>query len=187
MGVKLVEKYLLDDIPVVNEDGTPYKPTRLEKIDDWCFEHLWFYGFGYRIWKEYLCPSSIKRMVKFFFQRRFRGFDDSETWDLGDEFYKWLYPRLKRYTEITIGHPLDCKSHKEWIDTLTYRVKQLESFINTNEFEFNDWSYIPVKEMDKIQSKKHQPDEYLVNSIAYNYCIQDFNKWFSKNVEKLWW
>ena len=20
-----------------------------------------------------------------------------------------------------------------------------------------------------------------------NYCIEDFNKWFSKNVEKLWW
>jgi hypothetical protein len=94
---------------------------------------------------------------------------------------------LKRYTEITIGYPLDCKSHKEWIDTLNYRIQQLESFINTNEFEFNDWSYIPIKEMEKIESKKHQMDEYLVNSIAYNYCIQDFNKWFAKNVEKLWW
>ena len=41
--------------------------------------------------------------------------------------------------------------------------------------------------MNKLKSKKHQPDDYIVNSMAYNYCVQDFNKWFSKNIEKLWW
>lgn len=178
---------ILKNAKVVNEDGTEHKSTILEKIDDWCFEHLWLYSFGYRIWKGYLCPKAIRRMIKFFFQRRIRGFDDSETWDLGEEFYKWIYPRLKRYAEISQGYPLDCKTHEEWIDTLNYRVKQLESFIDINDFDFNDWSYIPAKEMNKLKSKKHQPDDYIINSMAYNYCVQDFNKWFSKNIEKLWW
>ena len=186
MGEKLIKNYVLDDIPVVNEDGTPYVPKWYEKVDDWCFEHLWFYGFGYRIWKEYLCPSSIKRMVKFFFQRRIRGFDDSETWDLGDKFYKWIYPRLKRYAEISQGYPLDCKTHKEWVDKLNKRVKQLESFIDTNEFEFNDWSYIPKKELEDLKKKKNIKD-YMINATAYEKCVEDFNKWFSENVEQLWW
>ena len=187
MGKKKVEiEDVLKTAPVVNEDGTEHKSTILEKIDDWCFEHLWLYGYGYRIWKEYLCPTAIKRMVKFFFQRRIRGFDDSETWDLGDNFYKWIYPRLKRYTEISTGYPIDCKSHKEWIDTLTYRVKQLESFIDTNEFDFNDWSYIPKKELEDLKKKKNIED-YVINATAYRKCVEDFNKWFSENVEQLWW
>ena len=187
MGKKKVEiEDVLKTAPVVNEDGTPYEPKWYEKLDDWCFEHLWLYGYGYRIWKEYLCPTAIKRMVKFFFQRRIRGFDDSETWDLGDNFYKWIYPRLKRYTEISTGYPIDCKSHKEWIDTLTYRVKQLESFIDINEFDFNDWSYIPKKELEDLKKKKNIED-YVINATAYRKCVEDFNKWFSENVEQLWW
>lgn len=36
---------------------------------------------------------NIKRIMKFFYQRITRGWDDSETWDLDTEFYKWIYPR----------------------------------------------------------------------------------------------
>lgn len=177
---------ILKNAKVVNEDGTEHKSTTLEKIDDWCFEHLWLYGYGYRIWKEYLCPWSIKRMVKFFFQRRFRGFDDSETWDLGYHFYRWIYPRLKRFAEITQAYPMNCKSHQQWVDELNKRVKQMESFIDVNEFEFKDWSYIPKKELADLK-KKFTGQEYIINSTAYERCVEDFNKWFSDNVEQLWW
>ena len=187
MGDKLKKEYAnMDEIPVVNEDGTPHKPTTLEKIDDWCFDHLWLYGYGYRIWKEYLSPFAIKRMIKHFFQRRFRGFDDTETWDLGDKFYKWIYPRLKRYAEISMGYPLDCKSHKEWIDTLNYRVKQLDWILNVNEFDFTHWEFIPEDELDKLK-KDDKIKIYMINITAYDKCVDDFNQWFAKNVNQLWW
>ena len=187
MGEKLQKEYsLMDNIKVVNEDGTPYKPSLLEKIDDWCFDHLWLYGYGYRIWKEYICPSAIKRMVKHFFQRRFHGFDDTETWDLGDKFYRWIYPRLKRFTEITMAYPMNYKNHKEWIDELKKRVKQLESFIDVNEFDFTHWEFIPEDELDKLK-KDDKIKIYMINATAYDYCVKDFNEWFAKNVNQLWW
>ena len=34
----------------------------------------------------------MKRRIKWFFQRRFRGFDDRETWNVDETFYKWLLP-----------------------------------------------------------------------------------------------
>ena len=176
---------ILKNAKVVNEDGTEHKSTILEKIDDWCFDHLWLYGYGYRIWKEYLCPSAIKRTVKHFFQRRIRGFDDSETWDLDDEFYRWIYPRLKRFTEITMAYPMSYDNCKAWQKELNKRVKQLEIILNTCEFDFTDWSYIPSKELTKL--KKKNAWESTINATAFEYLIEDFNKWFAENVGQLWW
>lgn len=175
----------LDNIPVVNEDGTPYVPKWYEKIDDWCFDHLWFYSYGYRIWKEYLCPSAIKRMIKFFFQRRIRGFDDSETWNLDMQFYKWVYPRLKRFAEISIVYPTNYDNSEDWKKELHKRIIQLEYIINTNEFEFNNWNYIPEFELKNLEKKGCS--ELVVNSIAYDYLVKDFNAWFAENLQKLWW
>lgn len=178
-------KEVLKNASVVNEDGTPHIPTRLEKLDDWCFDHLWFYGFGYRIWKEYICPKAIYCMIKFFFQRRIRGFDDSETWDLDTQFYKWIYPRLKRFTEITMAYPMSYDNCKTWQKELNKRVKQLEIILNTCEFDFTDWSYIPSKEL--IELKKKDAWKSTINSTAFEYLIEDFNKWFAENVGQLWW
>lgn len=43
----------------------------------------------------------FKRSLKFWWQRRTRGWDDSETWNLDVTFAKYIYPRLKRYLEVT--------------------------------------------------------------------------------------
>ena len=176
---------VLKSASVVNEDGTPHIPTRLEKIDDWCFDHLWLYGFGYRIWKEYICPKAIYRMIKFFFQRRIRGFDDSETWDLDTQFYKWIYPRLKRFTQISMAYPISYDNSEDWRKELNKRVNQLEVILNTNEFEYNNWIHIPKKELDEL--KKKNCAKSTINSVAFEYLIKDFNKWFAENVGQLWW
>ncbi len=52
--------------------------------------------------------KTILRHVKWFFQRRTRGFDDRELWDLGSHLVKYIYPRLVAFknmerTGITIG------------------------------------------------------------------------------------
>ena len=66
----------------------------------------------------------LPRSIKFFFQRRFRGWDDSETWDLEYQFFAWLYPRLRRFGHITIAHPPEY-TWEEWqeiLGKLIYRV-----------------------------------------------------------------
>ena len=43
----------------------------------------------------------IKRNIKYWFQRRTRGWSDDETWNLDCEFIKWVNSRFKKYKEQT--------------------------------------------------------------------------------------
>ena len=55
----------------------------------------------------------LRRSIKFFFQRLFRGFDDSIAWNFDYEFGKWAYPRFKRFREMHHGYPHNTTS-EEW-------------------------------------------------------------------------
>lgn len=58
---------------------------------------------------------SIPLKFKWFIQRRIRGFDDREVWDLSDYLKKWIAPRLTKYIkEEPDGHP-NGVSYKKWI------------------------------------------------------------------------
>ena len=96
-----------------------------------------------------------------FFQRIFRGWDDSVTWGLDISLYKWLLPRLKRFRELNNGWP-DSKynTFEDWNCELDKRIKQLE-YIVENYFEYED------KKLNKT--------------------INSFNKWLAKDLNDLWW
>ena len=165
-----------------------YKETKLEKIDNWLYDHCLFYSILYRFYKNQLSPVVNYYRVKRLFQRLIYGFDDSETWALDWTFYKWLYPRLKRFEKVMQAYPTDT-TFEDWKKELKKRIKQLDKIINIDEFDFDDWSYIPRGEMNKFKYKlKHDSNwRMTVNSTAYDYCLKDFNKWFCENLPKLWW
>ena len=127
----------------------------------------------------------IKRGIKFFFQRMFRGWDDSETWSLDREFHKWILPRLKRFGELTCAYP-DNKKYptlEKWQEEIQKRVKQLEIIIKEDDTNFDDWSYIPKKKLNELDKS----DIIKINIIAFCYMYNDFHKWFAKEVGWLWW
>ena len=133
---------------------------------------------GYRIWRQ----------VRFFFQRLFRGWDDSDTWSLDVSFYKWLKPRLERFVELTNSYP-DTKEYptmEKWKKDLKKRLGQLEHLIAQDDLDFDDWSYIPKKKRLEYEC---DTDIYTttINMLAFDYMAQDFNKWFSKHINQLWW
>lgn len=53
----------------------------------------------------------IIRSIKYWFQRRIRGWSDDETWNLDYEFIKWVNSRFKKYKEKAIG-TVDLEYHK---------------------------------------------------------------------------
>lgn len=76
---------------------------------------------------------TFPRLIKFFFQRVFRGWDDSETWDFEESFLKWALPRLKRVRKISIAYPKDFTedSWDNFQDILIQRTENaLEGFQN---------------------------------------------------------
>ncbi len=64
--------------------------------------------------------KKIKRSVKFWWQRRTRGWDDSETWNMDLTFAEFILPRLKRFKILTNGYPasLDEDSWNKILDSM---------------------------------------------------------------------
>jgi len=49
--------------------------------------------------------GKVKRAIRFWWQRRTRGWDDSVTWNLDQQIAEWLAPKLRRFKELHNGYP----------------------------------------------------------------------------------
>jgi hypothetical protein len=62
-------------------------------------------------WKDYLLGHVLwclgGRALTFWWQRRTRGFDDSELWSLDYTMCKFMAPRLRALQEMVNGYPSD--------------------------------------------------------------------------------
>lgn len=79
-----------------------------------------------------LCMN-IRRAIKFWWQRRTRGWDDSETWSLDMTLCKWLLPRLQRFRELSIGYPYPLESQAEWEDVLDKMILAIKLIAEQDE------------------------------------------------------
>lgn len=69
----------------------------------------------------------IKRSVRFFFQRLFRGWDDSDTWSLDHSLAKVILPRFLRFRQCGHGFTPGGVSVKQWktiLDKIEYSFKK---------------------------------------------------------------
>lgn len=77
-----------------------------------------------------VCFSMINenddRWEKFTKQRLERGFDESELWNLDGTIAKFIYPRLKEFSECSDGIRPNGIESEEWEDILNQMVKGFE-------------------------------------------------------------
>lgn len=78
----------------------------------------------------------VQRSVRFWWQRRTRGWDDSECWSLDHTIAEFVLPRLKRLKEITHGYPANL-TEKKWNAKLDEMITAFEYVVNDYE-PFND-------------------------------------------------
>lgn len=73
--------------------------------------------------------SDAKREKKFALQRKKRGFDDSETWNLDDTFVLFIVPRLEAFKEIVNCYPngLTMRKWKSIIQQMIDGFKEYEN------------------------------------------------------------
>ena len=92
---------------------------------------------------------TLKRSIKYWFQRRTRGWSDDETWNLDYEFIKWVNSRFKKYKEKA-GKIVDLEFHR---------------------FEYEDKEYTQLELIDKVIKLSNEyidtnlPSEDKLNSI----------------------
>lgn len=80
--------------------------------------------------------NSLKRKIRFFWQRITRGFDDSETWSLDVTLARWLLPRFKRFRTLAGSTPM-LMSELEWKEILDKIQFSLESAQNEDFYDMN--------------------------------------------------
>lgn len=84
----------------------------------------------------------IKRNIRYWFQRRTRGWSDDETWNLDYEFIKWINSRFKKFKEKA-GKIVDLEFH-----TFIYKKKK----------------YTQLELIDKVIELS---DEYINNTFSF--------------------
>ncbi len=83
----------------------------------------------------------LKRSIRFFFQRRIRGWDDSETWNLDHSFAKLILPRLLRFKQIRMK-TIDAQFEKD-LDIMIDTFKLIAS----KEY----WDLHKIEDYEKLQ------------------------------------
>jgi hypothetical protein len=71
----------------------------------------------------------LRRELKFWWQRRTRGWDDSVTWNMDVAFANYILPRLKYFRDNHMGYPPKLGSDEAWIATLDKMIRSFELVI----------------------------------------------------------
>jgi hypothetical protein len=76
----------------------------------------------------------VRRYLRHWWQRRYRGWDDSELWDLDETIAQFIAPRLRRFSELCASHPSDL-SFEEWKERLALMQKAFEWYADGRQYE----------------------------------------------------
>lgn len=135
--------------------------------------------------KEGLTPKD-KRFNKYARQLLKRGFDDSETWDLGTAMAEWLIPRLKRFKKLNVGYPGRFAKYKDgyekWCKIIDEILWMLEERVTEKEETdlFNQYYLIPSA---KRPSSLGEWDEWK----KYEKRLNKAKKLFGEMWPHFWW
>jgi hypothetical protein len=84
----------------------------------------------------------IRSSIKRWWQRRTRGWDDSDTWSLDYTIAKFALPRLIRFKELNNGYPGDFATPEAWDEAIDKMIYSLQACIKHNEgndIDIADW------------------------------------------------
>lgn len=103
--------------------------------------------------------GSWRRTFRFWRQRRWRGWDDSETWCLDTKIAEFVLPRLKRFQELRNGHP-GTLTEPQWDEKITQMIRAFEVYVKDDRFN------VPASEWPEAEKG-----------------LRTFSRWFGH----LWW
>lgn len=101
----------------------------------------------------------VLREIKFWWQRRSRGWDDSETWSLAEPIARFIAPRLRRFKDISYIPPYSI-SVDQWTKDLDLMIFTFET-IAADEDGSREWQNNPVVSMKVKYGLKLFAKRYL--------------------------
>ena len=102
---------------------------------------------------EYLTPYQIARHLKWFWQRRTRGWDDRECWSLDNTLATFIAPRIEHLRDFHAGHPcglIEKGTNENGGDDIWFAI--LDKISQTMRFiEKDEYWYVSNPDGDAIQ------------------------------------
>lgn len=117
--------------------------------------------------KKFFISHLEIRSIRHFFQRIFRGFADDETWGLYLTISTFLLPRLERFKEITISHPMDI-SFEKWQEQLDLIIFALRHTLYDEEENTELEALLLAYEKDKSLWYDLRHKGYLQFGLRFN-------------------
>lgn len=109
---------------------------------------------------------TLKRSIKYWLQRRTRGWSDDETWNLDCEFIKWVNSRFKKYKEKA-SKIVDLEFHR---------------------FEYEGKEYTQLELIDKvIKLSNEYIDTNLLSEYKLNLIKDEIFDIFKLIFWTMWW
>lgn len=99
----------------------------------------------------------IIRNIKYWFQRRTRGWSDDETWNLNYEFILWLNSRFKKYREQAIK-TVDLEYYKfEYKDKIYTQLQVIDRIIELTDYIINnDYYEMMWSDIERLETMKNE-------------------------------
>ena len=94
----------------------------------------------------------LKRNIKYWFQRRIRGWSDDETWNLDYEFIKWVNSRFKKYKEKA-SKIVDLEFHRFEYESKEYTQLQLIDKVIKLSNEYIDTNLLSEDKLNSIKDE----------------------------------
>jgi len=91
----------------------------------------------------------IKRDFVHFYQRRTKGFDDSETWSLDQTIAEFALPRLKVFKNLNKSHP-EQFTHQEWKDIIDEMIYAMEYYSDLDNNMIKNFDYTRIQKGCKL-------------------------------------
>lgn len=95
---------------------------------------------------------TLKRSIKYWFQRRTRGWSDGETWNLDCEFIKWVNSRFKKYKEKA-SKIVDLEFHRFEYDGKEYTQLELIDKVIKLSNEYIDTNLLSEDKLNSIKDE----------------------------------
>ena len=95
---------------------------------------------------------TLKRSIKYWFQRRTRGWSDDETWNLDCEFIKWVNSRFKKYKEKA-SKIVDLEFHRFEYDGKEYTQLELIDKVIKLSNEYIDTNLLSEDKLNSIKDE----------------------------------
>lgn len=78
--------------------------------------------------------KNLQRQLKWFWQRKTRGFDDRDLWSLREPIAEFIIPRLKAFRDYTQSFPAGL-SEVAWANKINTMIEAFEIISHDNFFD----------------------------------------------------